>query len=361
MHDLSPFAWRFTENFGIRWYGIAYVLGFIIAWLWLRSLAKRKLILLKPEDIPDVILAQVIGVMLGGRIGYILFYDPALLVGFHRSFPFWDAINITTGGMASHGGMIGILIASWWCSRRFRVPILHVLDCVGAVAPAGAFLGRIANFVNGELLGKIVAGPGEPAPWWSVRFPTELLDRPNPTQLRRFTEVFKVPPGEPLRPSIQHALDQLHAGSADVRAKLEPLLYARHPSQLYQAFTEGIVVLAVVWFVWRKPRRPGVIIATVLITYAIGRIATEFIRLPDTQFAVGRPLGLSRGQWFSVVMLVVGIGMLIYVRTRKNAPRIGGWMRRYRATPGESGTNHGATEGTEGELGQEEETAKRGR
>ena len=326
-HDLSPFVWRISGNFGIRWYGVAYVLGFLIAWLWLRALAKRKLILLKPEDVPDVILAQVIGVMVGGRLGYVLFYEPSLLTGFHRAFPFWDAINITNGGMASHGGMIGILLASWWAARRFKVPTLHVLDCIGSVAPAGAFLGRLANFVNGELLGKIVAPPGEPAPWWSVRFPTELVDRADPTQIRRFIETFRVPIGEDPAPYIRRVIDQINAGSADMRTAIEPLLNARHPSQLYQAFTEGIVTLVVVWFIWRKPRRPGVVIGAGLITYAIGRIATEFIRLPDAQFAVGRPLGLSRGQWFSVAMLVVGIGILIYARARKNAPLIGGWRR----------------------------------
>jgi phosphatidylglycerol:prolipoprotein diacylglycerol transferase len=333
MHDLSPYAWRISGNFGIRWYGIAYVLGFIIGWLWLRALARRKLILLKPEDIPDVILAQVIGVMVGGRLGYVFFYDPALLTTFHASFPWWGVLDINNGGMASHGGMVGIILASWWAGRHFKVPPLHVLDCIAGVAPAGVVLGRIANFVNGELLGKIVAGPGEPAPWWSVRFPTELIDRPTDTQLRRFTEVFQVPPGEPLRPYIQQALDQLHAGSADVRAKLEPLLYARHPSQLYQAFAEGIVTLAVVWFIWRKPRRPGVILSALLITYAIGRISTEFIRLPDTQFAVPRPFGLSRGQWFSVVMLVAGIALLGVIMRRPARILVGGWCRRRGVAP----------------------------
>lgn len=331
-HDLSPFLVRFTESVGIRWYGLAYVLGFLIAWAWLAALARRRLILLKPEDIPDVILAQVIGVMVGGRLGYILLYDQSLL-GFQSSFPWWKAINITTGGMASHGGIAGIILASLWCARHFKVPALHVLDAVASVAPAGVILGRLANFINAELLGKIVAAPGQPAPWWSVRYPTELIDRPTDAQLVRFAERFNVPPGQPLGPHLHDAIDRLRAGSQHVRAQLEPLLHARHPSQIYQALAEGLVTLLVVWFVWRKPRRPGVIAATFAISYALARIATDFVRLPDAQFAVGRPLGLTRGQWFSAATLILAIAVLAYAATRNTAPYLGGWHAHARAKP----------------------------
>lgn len=346
LHDLDPFAWRISGGFGIRWYGISYVLGFLIAWLWLRSLAKRGLVLLKPEVIPDVILAQVIGVMVGGRLGYILFYQPSLLTGFRSSFPFWDALDITTGGMASHGGMIGILFASLWCARHYKVPALHVIDCIASVGLPGVVLGRVANFVNGELLGKVVGAPGEPGPWWAVRYPQELLDRPIPSgsplvgggmgQLDRIRIALGLRPDEPVIGHVEALIDQLRAGSEEARRILEPVLTARHPSQLYQALGEGIVTLAVVWFVWRKPRRAGVITGTFLVTYAIGRIATEFIRLPDAHLAVQRFGPFSRGQWLSVLMLVGGATLLAVVRGRDTV-RIGGWATRDRAeTPSES-------------------------
>ncbi len=329
VHDLDPFLWRISGSFGIRWYGVSYVLGFAIAWLWLRALARRGLILLKPEHVADVILAQVVGVMVGGRLGYVLFYQPSMLVEFEPSFPWWRALDITSGGMASHGGMLGIILASIWCARHFKVPTLHVMDCIAAVGPAGIFLGRLANFVNAELLGRVVAGPGEPAPWWAVRYPTELIDRPAPGQLRALAARLGLPPGEPVTPHVYGLIDRLRDGSEEARRILEPLLHARHPSQLYQAVAEGLVTLAVVWYVWRRPRRPGVILATFLITYGVGRVATEFIRLPDAHLAVQRIGPLSRGQWLSVVMIVAGIVLLAWLgRGAGEAARIGGSARR---------------------------------
>lgn len=321
-HDLSPFVVRISGSLGIRWYGLAYVAGFVIAWLALKALAKRKLILIPPGAVADLILAQVIGVMVGGRIGYVLLYQPSMLV----NPPWWDIFDITSGGMASHGGMVGIIVASWWAARRYKVPALHVLDCTAAASLPGVVLGRLANFINAELLGKVVAPPGEPAPWWAVRYPQELLDRPTPAQEHHIITTLGIAP-ENYIPATRALIESIQRGDADALAIVEPILSARHPSQLYQAAAEGLLTLAIVILVWRKPRKPGVILATVLITYAIARVATEFIRLPDAHLAIQRFAGLSRGQWLSLVMLTAGITILALV-ARSSAQKIGGWATR---------------------------------
>ncbi len=336
VHHIDPFAIRFTPSFGIRWYGLAYVAGFIVAWLWLVRLAKHGLILLKPEAVADAVLLLVIGVMAGGRLGYCIVYRPSLLTEFTPSFPFWGVLDVMSGGMASHGGIVGVVIACWFIARANKVPFAHAMDCVAAVAPVGIVFGRIANFINGELLGRIAAAPGEKAPWWAVKFPQEIIERfdasartmQQSARLELMLDRYATPEETTLAPAAERVIHAIQAGDRAIRAEIAPLLSARHPSQLYQAAAEGILVLAVVWFVWRRPRKPGIITATFLITYGIGRIATEFIRLPDAQFgAAGRIDGLSRGQWLSVAMVLAGIVTAILCARSKATP-IGGWLTR---------------------------------
>lgn len=161
VNDLNPFVWRISGDFGIRWYGLAYIAGFLCAWLILRHLAKRGACLIPAERLPDAMLAIMLGVLVGGRLGYVLIYQPSLLWDFSASAPWWGVLAINKGGMASHGGMAGLIFAGMWIARSCRVPTLHVLDMMTLTGPIGLFLGRIANFVNGELLGRIVAAPGE--------------------------------------------------------------------------------------------------------------------------------------------------------------------------------------------------------
>ena len=336
VHDLNPVAVRFTESFGIRWYGLAYVAGFIAAWWLLVALAKRQLIQIKPQAVADVILALVVGVMVGGRLGYVLVYRPALLTEFSSHPPFWGVFDIMSGGMASHGGILGVIIAGWFIARANKITFRHSLDCIAAVAPIGIFFGRLANFVNGELLGSIVANPGQPAPWWSVKYPQELLERfhesgrtpDQSAQLEVLLQRFATPEDGSPGGAIDRVIHAIQHGNAALKAELAPLLSARHPSQFYQAAAEGLLVFAVIWFVWRKPRMPGVITALFLIVYGVGRVATEFIRLPDAHFgAAARIDGLSRGQWLSVVMVIAGTITLILC-SRAKAERIGGWAAR---------------------------------
>lgn len=344
MHDLSPFLVRLWGDFGLRWYGLSYAAGFVLAYLMLRWLARRGAALIPPARAGDVIMVLVIGVVVGGRLGYLLIYEPSLLTYFTSSPPWWGLLMVNRGGMASHGGMIGVVLACWYLSRGFKnsdgsrtpgPPFLHVLDLTAVLAPAGLFLGRIANFINGELLGKIVAMPGEPAPWWAVKFPQEFPSDHDcgqfmaPAQaLARRDAIERIVRGAgytgDLDEGYRRVLEKVQAGQAGLARELEPWISARHPSQLYQAAAEGLIVGAAVWLLWRSPRKPGVIASAFLGLYGVLRIATEFYRLPDAHLHVQRIAGLSRGQWLSVGMIVAGTLTLV-IAARAGTQKLGGW------------------------------------
>ena len=346
-HTLSPFALRLGSEFGIRWYGLAYLAGFVVAFLALRAMSKRGLSLIPVDRVGDALLWLIGGTLVGGRLGYAAFYDPSLFTTWLDHAPWWGVLAINEGGMASHGAMIGMTLACYRVSRGFndqkgrivgRVPVLHVLDVFTLVAPAGVFFGRIANFVNGELLGRFAAPPGDSGPWWSVQYPQEL-------DLAHYDKATRIiSPGEHLQQTPEQWNQILRLASSIGRDgdprdglrklahegwnyadQLRPLVSARYPSQLLQALAEGIIVGLVLWIIWARPRKPGVIIATFFVLYGMLRILTEFIRLPDAQLAVQRILGLSRGQWLSIAMIVVGTWLLWYVAHRP-AQRLGGWL-----------------------------------
>lgn len=348
VHDLSPFVVRFGDQWGIRWYGVSYALGFLIGWLILRWLSKRGVTPLSPERLGDAMVLLVAGVIVGGRLGYVLIYEPHLLVGFDNVFPWWGLLKINRGGMAFHGAAVGVMAASLVIARQcvglagLDRPVAawrHVMDLVAIACTPGLALGRLANFVNGELLGKVVAGPGEKAAGWSVRYPQEigttqapLLTPDEHEALVSIIERYALP-GDPEGMGTERMLRVLQSGSeqasAQVASAIEPFLSARHPSQLYQAFFEGVLLTAVLWWVWRKPRAAGVVGCWFLVCYGVLRVVAEFWRLPDAQFVVGRPLGLSRGQWLSVGMIVAGAGIMAWCRKRE--PVLGGWARREKA------------------------------
>ncbi len=346
-HNLSPFALRIGPDFGIRWYGLAYLAGFVVAFFALRAMSKRGLSLIPVDRVGDALLWLIGGTLVGGRLGYAAFYDPSLFITWLDHAPWWGVLAINEGGMASHGAMIGMTLACWRVSRGFkdeqgriigRVPWLHVLDVFTLVAPAGVFFGRIANFVNGELLGKFAAPTGEPAPWWSVQFPQELelakIDpdtgiistgphlQQTPEQWAQVLALAKRVGGEG---GTRFGLRRLAHEGWNYIPELKPLISARYPSQLMQAAAEGIIVGLVLWIIWARPRKPGAIIATFLVLYGILRILTEFVRLPDAQLTVQRILGLSRGQWLSIAMIAVGFWLLRFIHTRPAQP-LGGWQ-----------------------------------
>ena len=337
LHTLDPVIVSLTDSLAIRWYGISYLAGFASAFLILHALANRRLIDIPPHRVGDALMWFVGLTLLGGRLGYVLFYQPSLLWSFSSSFPWWGGIAINQGGMASHGAMAGLVFAAWRVSRGWRgeqgilegrTSTLHVMDAIALASPLGLFFGRCANFINGELLGKIVAPPGVEGPWWSVQFPHELVTRHAPelsseqfSQLRSLAAA--AAPGKP----FDDQLGVLIARAAEFAEHLKPLLSSRPPSQLYQAVAEGLVVGGIAWLFWARPRKPGVVVAIWLIAYGVMRIVTETIRLPDDRFAVGRPLGLSRGQWLSVVMSLCGLALLIW-RIRTPGNLAGGWRKK---------------------------------
>lgn len=332
LHRLDPFAWRISGDFGIRWYGLAYAAGFVCLYVFAMQLAKRRRIAMTPGQVGDFVMYAVAGVLIGGRLGWVLFYHPSALWTFTPEVPWWEAIAINRGGMASHGGMLGVMAAMWLFSWRYKVPSLAVLDIASLLAPFGLFFGRVANFVNGELRGQ----PCDPSFALGVKFPQEIVEDWTVQQFREahgLSIYFNIPPlrweeflrsvenhiPAALAQLAQYRQDLLHAvraGNQQVISIVEPMLIARHPSQLYQAFAEGLVLGSILCFIFFviRPTRHGIIGAWFLIVYGILRITTEVWRLPDE--GIERFIGLSRGQWLSVGMALVGIGVLAYLLRR---------------------------------------------
>lgn len=341
-HDFSPFAFRFTPTFGLRWYGLSYALGFIVGFLLLRMLAKRHATAIPFDRIGDAMMYLIVGVLVGGRLFYVIGYEPHLLIDFSSSAPWWGVLAINKGGMASHGGIVGVALACWRISRGFkdntgkivgRTSPIHILDTAALIAPFGLLFGRIANFINAELLGAIVANPGEKAPWWAVRYPQEI-NTIEPNQLVQSLEQYDqivslsadylLPNEHDWFQGYARIVDLIQRGDTQLKAQLEPLIAARYPSQLFQASLDGLLVMLVVWIIAIKPRKPGLIAGAFGITYAIGRIPMDLIRLPDagvTQFGF-----MTRGQTYSAITLILGIALIIYALKTKS-PKHGGWLK----------------------------------
>ncbi|MFV1994287.1 MAG: prolipoprotein diacylglyceryl transferase [Verrucomicrobiales bacterium] len=305
LHDLSPFIVRFSENFGLRWYGLAYVLAFLIGFLILREFARRGMSELRPEQVGDFITwVALVGVMLGGRLGYMLLYDREAF--FANPLRFFDLLG---GGMASHGGILGVTLFALYYARRHRLSWLGLGDDLVVVVPIGLLLGRIANFINGELYGHITTGIP-----WAVQFPTELRDA-----------------GYQLASRVQQALPSLtpfpeaviEAGRTDpvIQQSLRQLLPLRHPSQLYEALLEGAVLFAILLAVrlrWKELRH-GVLTGLFFILYALLRILSETWRVPDHALI----LGLNPGQFYSLFMIAIGAAFLLASRRgARPAPRV---------------------------------------
>lgn len=341
-HDLSPFLVRFTESLGIRWYGVSYVLGFVCAYLLLRLLAKRNATRIPLQSVADAIMLMVVGVVIGGRLGYVFLYKPSLLWDFSSSAPWWGVFAINKGGMSSHGGIIGVILACWRVSRGFkdengarigRCPFMHVTDMAALIGPIGLMFGRLANFINGELLGKIVAAPGEHAPWFAVRYPQEIIDLApehldqtpeQMDQIMRLSMTHMLPGEEYWQDGYARVLELIQRGDSGLKAQLEPLISARYPTQLMQAGFDGLLVGLVVWFVAMKPRKPGVLGACFLVVYGLGRIPMDLVRLPDegvAQFGL-----MTRGQLYSAIMVLSGILLFIWTR-RSKLEAMGGWIK----------------------------------
>ncbi|WP_395753426.1 prolipoprotein diacylglyceryl transferase [Prosthecobacter sp.] len=289
LHDLSPFIFHTP----LRWYGLAYVLGFYLTYRVMYFLAQRGLSEIKADAVADFItMVSVFGLVLGGRVGYMLLYNFDTFI--HAP---WTLLMVWQGGMASHGGIAGVTLFCGWYAWKHKISWAGIGDSIVCGAPLGIFLGRIANFINGELFGRVTTSQ------WAMKFPTELTHEDFIEQ-GGSKELFY----EIQRQQLQHSPDIIayfedgHGG----RAALEQVLHPRYPSQLYEALGEGLFLSAILIFIrLRFPRlRQGIITGLFFFLYAIARIALEFVREPDSGSAM--IMGLTKGQFFSTFMFVVG-------------------------------------------------------
>ncbi|SEK74352.1 Prolipoprotein diacylglyceryl transferase [Roseovarius azorensis] len=283
--DISPEIFTiplFGMEFALRWYALAYIVGILIGWrlvvatvrrpaLWLGATA-----VMTPRNVEDLLTWVILGVILGGRLGYVLFYQP----GYYLSNP-GQILVLWEGGMAFHGGLLGVVLACILYSKRNGIPWISVADVLCMVTPVGLLLGRIANFINAELWGRPTDLP------WGVVFPG--------------------------------------AAAQDCPGVIG--LCARHPSQLYEAALEGLILGAVLlWLGWRRGalRLPGTLTGVFFAGYGLSRFVVEFVRQADPQFItpdnpIGHvihagSMGLSMGQILSLPMIAFGLGMIAWAR-----------------------------------------------
>lgn len=280
LHTIDPIALRLGP-LQVHWYGIMYLLGFLVAW-WLgrQRIRQGRLPGVDANGFGDLLFNCMLGVILGGRIGYVLFY----------AFPEFVAnplmlVRIWEGGMSFHGGLLGVLAASWWWSRKHKLHYFDTVDFVAPLVPAGLGFGRLGNYIGGELWGKYTGGG------WGVIFPhaEPTLSGVNPTLLQT----------------------QAASGSLD--------MLARHPSQLYQALLEGLVLFLVLWVASRRPRPRYTIAGLFALLYGCFRFVVEFVRVPDAQMGDGGYLAfgwLTMGQLLSLPLILLGLFWLWKARSQ---------------------------------------------
>ncbi|MGN6817608.1 MAG: prolipoprotein diacylglyceryl transferase [Sphingomonas sp.] len=261
---LLPISWGSHHLLDIKWYSIAYIAGIVVGWMYLMRLLRAPGAPMAKRHVEDLVFYATIGIIVGGRVGYVLFYDPALFLS-------WNFFALWAGGMSFHGGVIGTSLGILWFARRNKLSWLRIHDYVACCAPFGLFFGRLANFVNGELWGK----PANPNLPWAIIF---------------------------------------HGTGNDV---------ARHPSQLYEAGLEGVILFAILWFAfWRTKARydPGKLVGLFLVFYGLARFTVEFFREPDAQFrgTIFDNGYLHMGQWLCVPMILGGLWLVWTAKNRRN-------------------------------------------
>ncbi|MDQ3228928.1 MAG: prolipoprotein diacylglyceryl transferase [Pseudomonadota bacterium] len=272
LHQIDPIALALGP-LKIHWYGLMYLLAFGVAWFLGRSRIRAgRLPGVDENAYGDLMFYGMLGVVLGGRIGYVLFYSfPDFLSNPLMLFKVWE------GGMSFHGGLLGVLAAMWWWSRKQRLHFFDTMDFVAPLVPQGYGFGRLGNYIGGELWGKPTGGD------FGVVFPRSLpaeLATMDPASLRQ----------------------QFDAGLLD--------MYARHPSQLYQAGLGGLVLFAVLWWYSRKPRPRYAVGGLFALLYGIYRFLVEFVREPDAQLGYLAFGWLTMGQTLSLPLIAFGLWCL---------------------------------------------------
>lgn len=285
--DLSPELFSIAIGdfeFALRWYALAYIAGILVAWaIAVRAISTPSLwsngtSVMTREQVDDFITWAIIAIILGGRLGFVLFYQPA----YYLENP-GQILMIWQGGMAFHGGLLGVIAAAFWFTARHKIDRLSAADLIALCVPPGLFFGRLSNFVNAELWGRQTEMP------WGVIFPGR---------------------------AAQACGDLVE-------------ICARHPSQLYEAVLEGLLLgLLMVWLAWRRQalHKPGFIAGVFFSGYGIARFIVEFFRQPDAQFvSEGNPLGLAvqmsgygltMGQILCVPMIALGLWLILRARRR---------------------------------------------
>lgn len=340
VHNISPFVIHFTGNIGIRWYGLSYMLGFICAYFLIKWLCEKQKLGLTADMVSDFVTYCAIGTMVGGRLGYCLFYSPDLFLKFKSDFPFWGVLAVNEGGMASHGGMIGIVVACFIYAKRKGLNTLYLLDLVCLCGPIGVFFGRIANFINGELVGR----PIQSAVAWAVKFPTDMLSWSinevtkfqgladayvklggSKDQWLSWVDKMKFDPQarESVNNFLYKIIEQIQAGDKELANMIAPFLTPRHPSQLYAALLEGLFLFVVLLLFWRTPRKLGTVAALFGMLYSLVRVFDEFYRMPDAHIGY-QMFNLTRGQWLSFALALIAL-ILGVIWQRTGTKMSSGW------------------------------------
>ncbi len=271
IHNINPIVFEIGGPLAIRWYGLSYLLGFVASIFLLRHWSRRGEFDVPEKEVSNfVVLLAFFGVFIGGRLGYVLLYG----FGTFLSDPMY-AFRVWEGGMASHGGFVGVILCILWYARKHKHSFWNLTDQMAATTSLGLAFGRLANFINGELWGRVSDVK------WAVIFPQQL------------------------------GMHYGHYSQPEIEALVETgRLEARHPSQLYQAFTEGLLVFGIMMLLrntkWGK--QSGALSASYLILYALARISMEFFREPDNTIYFG---WLTKGQLYSALM-IIGAGVILW-------------------------------------------------
>jgi phosphatidylglycerol:prolipoprotein diacylglycerol transferase len=294
--------------FVIRWYALAYIVGLVLGWRYCLMLADRAPRLITRRDIDDFLVWATLGVVIGGRIGFVLFYNLHYYVDHPlQMFELWH------GGMSFHGGAIGVTIAIILFARARRIGIFALSDIVIEAVPIGLFFGRLANFINDELWGRATTM------WWGMQFPSELLTDPK-MAATAVDGAVKIDP----RLTTADAVVAAYRDNPQIRTMLAQILTPRHPSQLYEAICEGLLLFLLLLLAEHRGarQRPGVETGIFLAGYAVARMSGEMFRQPDVQlgflFHLGG-IGVTMGELLSVPVLIAGAAIIVWAR-RNPAP-----------------------------------------